>query len=110
MNAPRSDGNSRFLQHCGGGSIRRAGVGDGTPGMAVATRRPEASRTLRLHLVFGCTSGLLVITTAWLYWRKRGVSRPSPSYLLTLEAITALLLVSTAHLGGILSGVNLPAG
>jgi len=66
--------------------------------------------TLLLHLVFGCTSGLLVITTAWLYWLKRGVSRPSQSYLVLLEMLTALLIVATAHLGGILSGVNLPAG
>ena len=66
--------------------------------------------TLLLHLVFGISTGLLIITTSWLYWRKRGVSRPSQSYLLMLETITALLVVATAHLGGILSGVNLPNG
>ena len=66
--------------------------------------------TLLLHLMFGCTSGLFVITTALLYWRKRGISRPSQSYLVLLEMLTALLIVATAHLGGILSGVNLPAG
>jgi uncharacterized membrane protein len=57
---------------------------------------------LLVHLVLGSITGLLIVVTAWLRVRERGVHR----YLPVFEVLGALLVVVTAHLGGILSGVN----
>jgi uncharacterized membrane protein len=64
---------------------------------------------LLLHLVMGCTSGLLICVVAWIHFRRRRVPNSSlPSYRLPLELLTAVIIALTAHLGGFLSGVNLP--
>jgi uncharacterized membrane protein len=64
---------------------------------------------LLLHLIFGCTSGVLIIVAAWLQIRARKeLSEARPSYRLALELVTALVVAFTAHLGGFLSGVNSP--
>lgn len=66
--------------------------------------------TLLLHLVFGCTSGLLILLTAWLHIRaRRNNGKFSSGLRLPIELVTAMAIAATAHLGGILSGVNLPA-
>jgi uncharacterized membrane protein len=39
---------------------------------------------------------------------RRDPQRSLPTYRLSLEAIAVLLVVVTAHLGGLLSGVNGP--
>ena len=78
--------------------------------MAMAIRRTEGHKlhgVLLMHLVFGSTAGLLTAVNAWLHFQDRGVTSASPRrYLLPFELVTALLVVATAHLGGILSGVN----
>jgi uncharacterized membrane protein len=57
---------------------------------------------LLLHLVLGCFSAVLIGTVAW-------TRRKLPRYGVPLEIVTALVLGLTAHIGGFLSGVNLPS-
>jgi uncharacterized membrane protein len=64
---------------------------------------------LLFHLVLGCLSGLLIATIGWMHFRgRRTLASRSTAYRLPLEFVTALLVVTTAHLGGFLSGVNVP--
>jgi uncharacterized membrane protein len=64
---------------------------------------------LLLHLLLGSLSALLIMVTAWLYARTQRRAGATPRYLIALELVAALVVVATAHLGGILSGVNGPA-
>jgi uncharacterized membrane protein len=83
---------------------------------------------LRMHLVLGCVSSVLIWLVFWIHWRARrraeefspdkssgklsplDVASPNylPSYRLPLEAFAVLIVILTGHLGGFLSGVNLP--
>ena len=64
---------------------------------------------LLLHLVLACTSSVLIWIVGWAHFRaNRGARGLLPSYRLTLEILTGALVVLTAHLGGFLSGVNIP--
>jgi len=64
---------------------------------------------LLLHLALGCTSSLLICWVAWIHFRRRGSLQSAlPGYYLPLELLTAIVVAVTAHLGGFLSGVNLP--
>jgi uncharacterized membrane protein len=64
---------------------------------------------LLLHLALGCISGLLIAAIGWIHFRARRTLAPlSTAYRLPLEFATVLLVVTTAHLGGFLSGVNVP--
>jgi uncharacterized membrane protein len=64
---------------------------------------------LLLHLVFGCVSGILILATAFLHWRERKQEEGAGWRLrLPLEAFAALVVMATAHLGGIVAGVNGP--
>lgn len=66
--------------------------------------------TLLLHLAFGCTSGLLILLSAWLQMHARTQNRGGSSRIrIPLELMAAVAIIATAHLGGIVSGVNLPA-
>lgn len=65
--------------------------------------------TLLWHLTFGCVSGLLILLSAWLQLRtRRRVGERSIGVRIPVELVTAIAVVATAHLGGILSGVNMP--
>jgi uncharacterized membrane protein len=64
---------------------------------------------LLLHLALGCASGLLICLIAWIHFRHRSALGRLPRYRLPLELVTAALVALTAHLGGFLSGVNLPS-
>ncbi len=63
---------------------------------------------LLLHLVLACVSTVMI----WLVWlvhfraRRRAVNLPS--YRLAVELLAVALVALTGHLGGFLSGVNLP--
>ena len=64
---------------------------------------------LRLHLLFGCLSAVLICLVAWMRSRSWG---KADSSLPVLHAVVELLGVAvvalTAHLGGFVSGVNVP--
>lgn len=62
---------------------------------------------LLLHLIFGCSSGGLIIASAWLQIRaRRDESASGFGYRFPVELVAALVVAMTAHLGGFISGVN----
>ena len=64
---------------------------------------------LLLHLVLGCASGLLIGAIGWIHSRAgRDGGSVLPAYRLSLEFIAAVVVALTGHLGGFLSGVNVP--
>ena len=64
---------------------------------------------LLLHLVLGSASGVLIGVVGWIHFRARRTTNPALSdYRLPLEFIAACILVLTGHVGGFLSGVNMP--
>ena len=64
---------------------------------------------LLMHLVMGCVSSLL-IGAVWFIHRqaRRQQEAPLPGYRLPIEAVAAIFVAVTGHLGGFLSGVNGP--
>jgi len=56
---------------------------------------------LRLHLILGCVSASLICLVGW-------ARKQSPRLYIPLEMLTALIVGLTAHVGGFLSGVNIP--
>jgi uncharacterized membrane protein len=66
---------------------------------------------LLLHLALGCASGLLIGLVASMHLRRpraRASGSALPGYYLPLELLTAAVVALAAHIGGFLSGVNLP--
>ncbi len=65
---------------------------------------------LLLHLIMGCTSTVL-IWIVWLIHRKaqREQGAESPTYRLPIEVLAVAIVALTGHLGGFLSGVNIPS-
>jgi uncharacterized membrane protein len=63
---------------------------------------------LRLHMICAVTSALLIFFLCWMRWRLRAKNiSPGFSYVaVTLVALMAITL--TGHLGGIVSGVEMP--
>jgi uncharacterized membrane protein len=63
---------------------------------------------LLMHLVFACVSTMMI----WLVWsvhfRVRQRAEALPNYRLALEVLGVGLIALTGHLGGFLSGVNVP--
>lgn len=69
----------------------------------------ELKGVLLLHLVFAMTSAMLI----WLVWlvhfrARRSASLALPAYRFPIELFAVLMVAITGHLGGFLSGVNLP--
>jgi uncharacterized membrane protein len=67
---------------------------------------------LLLHLVLGLTSGLMILLVWHMHWHwrsRRTSQRELPFYRLAIEFATVVVIAVTAHLGGFLSGVNLPS-
>jgi uncharacterized membrane protein len=65
---------------------------------------------LLLHLVMGCTSTVLIWIVWLIHWktqRERGAE--PPTYRLPIEAVAVAIVALTGHLGGFLSGVNIPS-
>jgi uncharacterized membrane protein len=64
---------------------------------------------LLLHLVLGSLSGALICLVWWLHFRQRRSKDEPPVYRFSIEAVALLVVMATAHLGGFLSGVNVPS-
>src|ERR1019366_7925751 len=65
---------------------------------------------LLLHLALGAVSGVPIGVIGWIHFRAgRTPGQPLSDYRLPLEFIAALMVIFTTHLGGFLSGVNLPS-
>jgi uncharacterized membrane protein len=63
---------------------------------------------LLLHLVLACVSTAMIWTVWWVHFRARRRAEGLPNYRLALEVLGVVLIALTGHLGGFLSGVNLP--
>src|SRR5205807_8466212 len=63
---------------------------------------------LLLHLVLACVSSLMIWLVWWVHFRARRRTVFLPSYRLAVEFLAVGLVALTGHLGGFLSGVNLP--
>ena len=65
---------------------------------------------LLMHLVAGCVSSALIWVVWLLHRRAQREERGSlPGYRLPVEAVAVAVVVLTGHLGGFLSGVNIPS-
>lgn len=64
---------------------------------------------LLMHLVMGCVSSLLISAVWFIHMKTRRRQEESlPGYRLPIEALAAIFVAVTGHLGGFLSGVNGP--
>ena len=63
---------------------------------------------LLLHLVLACVSTVLIWLVWWVHFRARRRTVYLPSYRLAVELLAIAVVAVTGHLGGFLSGVNLP--
>ena len=63
---------------------------------------------LLLHLVFASASTVMIWLVWFVHFRARRRTVYLPTYRLTVELLTVGLVALTGHLGGFLSGVNLP--
>jgi uncharacterized membrane protein len=65
---------------------------------------------LREHLILAAASSVLLWIVGWIHFRadRNSTADNLPFYRIPLEFLAAALLTLTAHLGGFLSGVNLP--
>jgi hypothetical protein len=63
---------------------------------------------LLLHLVLACGSSVMIWLVWWIHFRARKRTVYLPSYRLAVELLAIGLVAVTGHLGGFLSGVNLP--
>jgi uncharacterized membrane protein len=64
---------------------------------------------LLMHLVLGCVSSLLICLVWYIHFRSRRQPRQElPFYRLPIEFLSVVVVAITGHLGGFLSGVNIP--
>ena len=63
---------------------------------------------LLLHLVLACVSTLMIWLVWWVHFRARKRTVDLPNYRLAVDVLAVGLIALTGHLGGFLSGVNLP--
>ena len=65
--------------------------------------------TLLLHLVLACVSSILIWLVWWVHFRARRRTDFLPSYRFAVEFLAVGIVALTGHLGGFLSGVNVPS-
>jgi len=63
---------------------------------------------LLLHLLLGSLSAVLICVVWWLHRRARKATEDPQGFVLVIEVIAVLVVAATAHLGGFVSGVNVP--
>jgi uncharacterized membrane protein len=63
---------------------------------------------LLMHLVLACVSTVMIWLVWWLHFRARRRTLVLPRYRIPLEVLAVGVIALTGHLGGFLSGVNLP--
>ncbi len=63
---------------------------------------------LLLHVVLACVSTVMIWAVWWVHFRARRRTVFLPGYLLAVEVLAVAVVALTGHLGGFLSGVNLP--
>jgi uncharacterized membrane protein len=64
---------------------------------------------LLMHLILGSISIGLIWIVFWIHQRARRLREHSlPNYRLPIEVLAVLIVALTGHLGGFLSGVNVP--
>jgi uncharacterized membrane protein len=63
---------------------------------------------LLLHLTLACVSTMMIWLVWWVHFRARRRTVFLPTYRLALEVLAVSIVALTGHLGGFLSGVNLP--
>jgi uncharacterized membrane protein len=63
---------------------------------------------LLLHLALACVSTIMIWLVWWVHFRARRRTVNLPSYRLAVEVLAVGLVALTGHVGGFLSGVNLP--
>jgi uncharacterized membrane protein len=63
---------------------------------------------LLLHLILACVSTVLIWLTWWVHFRGRRRGNALPRYRILVELLGVATVSLTGHLGGFLSGVNLP--
>jgi len=65
---------------------------------------------LLIHVVLGCASSLLIWVVCLVHLRaQRKFGGVLPGYRLPIEAVGVAIVTVTGHLGGFLSGVNVPS-
>ena len=64
--------------------------------------------TLLLHVLLACVSSVMIWLVWWVHFHARRRTIKLPNYRLALEFLGVGLVALTGHLGGFLSGVNLP--
>ena len=60
------------------------------------------------HVVLGVVSSALIWVVWWIHFQSGRKAGSLPVYRLPVELVAALAVAVTAHLGGFLSGVNVP--
>jgi uncharacterized membrane protein len=84
-------------------------VASGLAAWQWALERQKLKGILLMHLILGCISSVLIWLVFWIHRRVRRLPEKSlPNYRLPIEALAALTVGLTGHLGGFLSGVNGP--
>ena len=64
---------------------------------------------LLLHVALGGVSGLLICLVAGMHLgRSSGAGSLLPRYYLPLQVLTVVVVALTAHVGGFVSGINVP--
>jgi uncharacterized membrane protein len=62
---------------------------------------------LLLHLVFASASSVLICIAGWIHGRAlKNPGLPQLAFRLPIEAVAAILIAITGHLGGYVSGVS----
>jgi uncharacterized membrane protein len=64
---------------------------------------------LLLHLVLACVSTVMIWLVWWVHFRARKRTVYLPDYRLAVELLAVGIVALTGHLGGFLSGLNLPS-